>query len=127
MDYFRSGFIDRRVNRFLIPALFYGEARAGSYELRHLLIPLFGMATLPAVFAYASLARMPGLEYYARANVRPRIVTTPPEPPSLPDGTDYYIATKRFGFDRGHPAAPVVHTIGRAGAVFTVIKGRSAP
>jgi len=69
----------------------------------------------------------PWVEYYARSNVRPRIVTAPPEPPSLPDGTDYYIATKRFGFDRGHAAAPVVHTIGRAGAVFTVIKGRSAP
>ena len=69
----------------------------------------------------------PWVEYYARSNVRPRIVTAPPEQPSLPDGTDYYIATKRWGFDRGHAAAPVVHTIGRAGAVFTVIKGRSAP
>jgi hypothetical protein len=69
----------------------------------------------------------PWVEYYARSNVRPRIVTAPPEPPSLPEGTDYYIATKRWGFDRGHAAAPVVYTIGRAGAVFTVIKGRSAP
>ena len=70
----------------------------------------------------------PWVDYYARVNVRARIVSAPPEPPSLPDGTDYYIATKRWGFDRGYAAAPVVYTIGRAGAVFTVIKGPgSAP
>jgi hypothetical protein len=66
----------------------------------------------------------PWVEYYARPNVRARIVSAPPDPPSLPAGTDYYIATKRWGFDRGYVAAPVVYTIGREGAVFTVIKGR---
>ena len=67
----------------------------------------------------------PWVEHYARPNVRTRIVTVPPEQPLLPEGTDYYIATKRWGFDRGYAAAPVVYTIGREGAVFTVIKGRA--
>jgi hypothetical protein len=62
--------------------------------------------------------------YYSHPNLRVQIVAEPPGKPSLPDGIDYYIATKRWGFDRGFAAAPVVHTVGRAGAVFTVIKGR---
>lgn len=37
---------------------------------------------------------------------------------------DYYVATTRNGLDQTFPAAPVVHTVGRAGAVFTVIKAR---
>lgn len=70
----------------------------------------------------------PWVDYYAGPNVRAHIVAAPPAAQSLPDGIDYYIASKRWGFDRGYAAAPVVHTIGRAGAVFTVIKGRgSAP
>ena len=69
----------------------------------------------------------PWVDYYAHPNVRAHIVVAPPEQPSLPDGTDYYIATKRWGFDLGYAAAPVVYTIGRAGAVFTVIKGRGSP
>jgi hypothetical protein len=67
----------------------------------------------------------PWVEHYAQPNVRTRVVSAPPAPRSLPDGIDYYIATRRWGFDRGYPAAPIVHTVGRAGAVFTVIKGRS--
>jgi 4-amino-4-deoxy-L-arabinose transferase-like glycosyltransferase len=67
---------------------------------------------------------VPWVNAYAGPNVHPRVVASPPATPLLPDGVDYYIATKRWGFDRGFPAAPVVHTIGRAGAVFTVIKGR---
>jgi hypothetical protein len=62
--------------------------------------------------------------YYSHPNLRVQIVAEPPGKPSLPDGIDYYVATKRWGFDRGFAAAPVVHTVGRAGAVFTVIKGR---
>jgi hypothetical protein len=67
---------------------------------------------------------VPWVNEYAGPTVYPRIVATPPATPLLPDGVDYYIATKRWGLDRGYPAAPVVHTIGRAGAVYTVIKGR---
>ena len=66
----------------------------------------------------------PWVEYYAGPNVRAHVVDAPPAPPALPAGIDYYIASRRWGFDRGYAGAPVVHTIGRAGAVFTVIKGR---
>lgn len=68
---------------------------------------------------------IPWVNAYAAPNVRPRIVASPPAAPLLPAGVDYYIATKRWGFDRGFPRAPVVHTVGRAGAVFTVVKGRA--
>ena len=68
----------------------------------------------------------PWVTYYAHPDVHARIVATPPASPTLPDGVDYYIASKRWGFARGYPAAPVVHAIGRDGAVFTVIKGRGA-
>lgn len=68
---------------------------------------------------------VPWVGHYAQANVRARVVSAPPPQRSLPDGVDYYIATKRWGFDRGYAAAPVVHTVGRAGAVFTVVKGRA--
>jgi hypothetical protein len=37
---------------------------------------------------------------------------------------DYFIATTRFGRHGNFPENPVVHTVGRDGAVFTVIKGR---
>lgn len=41
---------------------------------------------------------------------------------------DYYVGTTRLDADRRFPASPVVHTVGRAGAVFTVVrKGRSNP
>ena len=66
----------------------------------------------------------PWVAYYAHPNLRVQIVMEPPARPTLADGIDYYVATKRWGFDRGFAAAPVVHTVGRAGAVFTVIKGR---
>lgn len=67
---------------------------------------------------------VPWVGYYAGSNVRAVVVSAPPPERLLPAGIDYYIATKRWGFDHGYAAAPVVHTIGRAGAVFTVIKGR---
>jgi len=67
---------------------------------------------------------LPWVDHYASPNVKALVASAPPPQRALPDGVDYYIATRRFGFDRGYAAAPVVHTIGRAGAVFTVIKGR---
>ncbi len=42
----------------------------------------------------------------------------------LPAGIDYYVATTRYQLNANFPDAPVVHTIGRDKAVFTVIKGR---
>ena len=47
-----------------------------------------------------------------------------PRDGALPDGFDYYVATTRHAFDRSFPDSPVVHRIGRQGAVFTVIRGR---
>ena len=35
---------------------------------------------------------------------------------------DYFVATYRFGMNEAFPAAPVVHEIGRDGAIFTTIK-----
>lgn len=40
---------------------------------------------------------------------------------------DYFVGTTRHGLDENFPDAPVVHTIGRAGARFCVIKARPAP
>lgn len=43
---------------------------------------------------------------------------------SMSPAYDYYIATLRYGMNNYFPADPVVHTVGRDGAVFTVIKKR---
>ena len=47
----------------------------------------------------------------------------------LPNNFDFYIATTRWDFDKNFPEALIVHTVGRKGTVFTVIKGkpREAP
>ena len=37
---------------------------------------------------------------------------------------DFYIGSTRRGLDQRFPQAPIVHTIGRDGAVFTAIRGR---
>jgi hypothetical protein len=44
----------------------------------------------------------------------------------LPEGVDYYVSTRRYGFDRNFAESPVVHEVGRAGGTFTVIRGRRA-
>ena len=43
---------------------------------------------------------------------------------ALPDQYDYYVATYRYGMADNYPDSPVVQTIGRHGARFTVIRGR---
>jgi hypothetical protein len=43
---------------------------------------------------------------------------------ALPEPFDYYVATYRYGKRENFPDSPIVHTIGRDGAVFTVIRGR---
>jgi hypothetical protein len=42
---------------------------------------------------------------------------------TLPSTIDYYIAMTRFGLSDNFPETPIIHTIGRENAVFTVIKG----
>jgi len=64
-------------------------------------------------------------ELYRAPNVRARVVEEIGPEVTLPPGTDYAIATYRWGFaKRLFREAPVVHAIGREGAVFTVIRGR---
>jgi hypothetical protein len=40
----------------------------------------------------------------------------------LPPNIDYYIATTRWNLDKNFPFDPIVHTIGRDDAIFTIIK-----
>ncbi len=49
------------------------------------------------------------------------LATLPPDA-RQPGIADYFIGTTRLGTDRTFPRAPVVHTIGRDGAVFTVVR-----
>jgi hypothetical protein len=44
----------------------------------------------------------------------------------VPRGFDYYVGTTRYGADRSYSDSPIVHRIGRDGAVFTVIRGQRA-
>jgi 4-amino-4-deoxy-L-arabinose transferase-like glycosyltransferase len=44
-------------------------------------------------------------------------------PGKLPDSYDYYLATTRWRKHQNFPQAPIVHSIGRQGAVFSVIRG----
>ena len=42
----------------------------------------------------------------------------------LPPGVDYYLSTTRVGLAANFAEAPIVHTIGRDGAIFAVVRGR---
>lgn len=43
---------------------------------------------------------------------------------ALPEDFDYYVSTLRFGWNRNFPQTPIIHTIGRMGTIYAVIKGR---
>jgi hypothetical protein len=60
--------------------------------------------------------------WYAAANVRARFVGRADLGRTLPAEVEYYLSTTRFGCDDLYPDAPIVHEIGRRGAVFCVIK-----
>lgn len=62
----------------------------------------------------AAYAAAPGVEILMRADLDREGEAAP--------GPDYYLATTRYGLDRAFPAAPVVHTVGRDGAKFSVVK-----
>jgi hypothetical protein len=86
-------------------------ARAGIRETR----------VLVAANSYSRLCA----EYYAR----PGISCYFPFDKATKKPLDYYISTTRYGWHEKYPDAPVVHVVGREGAVFTVIKdlkGRTA-
>lgn len=57
-------------------------------------------------------------EYY----VRPGISCYFPFDKAVGKPFDYYISTTRYGWHEKYPDAPVVHVVGREGAIFTVIK-----
>ena len=64
-------------------------------------------------------------EEYAAGNVELVTLRSLGERRDALPPADFYIATTRNDLDGAFPGAPVVHTVGRAGAVFTVIKGRA--
>lgn len=64
------------------------------------------------------------VRHFSVVNVLLQMVPGVGIPGPLPDGVDYYVAITRRNFHENFPDAPVAHTIGRAGAVFCVIKAR---
>ena len=74
------------------------------------------IAAGPAIMIWA--------EGYAADNVELVSLRTLGPDRSVLAPAEYYIGTSRGGLTETFPEAPVVHTIGRAGAVFTVIKQR---
>lgn len=66
-------------------------------------------------------------EAYAGPDIELVRLKGPPLDAGLPEGFDYFVATYRHGMSDAFPAAPVVHEIGRDGAVFTTIKGADEP
>ncbi len=69
----------------------------------------------------------PAAAHYRAPNVVVMIVPGTVGLRDLPPDADYYIATTRYFLATANfPDTPVLHTIGRDGAVFTVIKGRRA-
>jgi 4-amino-4-deoxy-L-arabinose transferase-like glycosyltransferase len=79
-----------------------------------------GVRVLVAANAYSIVCAQP----WADPSVSLVSVFQAGIPGPLPNGYDFYVATTRYGLDRSFPDAPVVHTVGRDGAVFTVIRGR---
>ena len=64
-------------------------------------------------------------QIYRAPNMTTEVVRETGPERLLPVGVDYCIATARWGYaKRLYPDAPIVHSIGRDGAVFTVIRGR---
>jgi hypothetical protein len=59
---------------------------------------------------------------YAAANVEITRVPLSRSAPSLPDGFDFYLGTTRKPFDKFYPKSPIVHSVGREGATFCVIR-----
>jgi len=64
-------------------------------------------------------------EHFLAPNVAFEEVVQHGIPGAIPPPYAYYVSTTRYGFDRSFPESPVVHTIGRDGAVFSVIRARS--
>lgn len=60
--------------------------------------------------------------YYLADDVRMRTLPDTVDLAELPPPYDFYVATTRYAQDKKFAGAPIVKTIGRDGAVYTVIK-----
>lgn len=65
-----------------------------------------------------------GAEYFKGQHIETTTLFSQVPDPVLDPYFDYYLATTRYGLDQNFPANPIVHVVGREGAVFTVIRGR---
>lgn len=72
------------------------------------------VAGTPHLRAAAEYAAGPGTEILLERDLTTDTVPAAP--------TDYYLATTRYGLHRKYPEAPIVHTVGRDGAIFSVVK-----
>lgn len=63
-------------------------------------------------------------QHYCGENVELTFVSDYGIKGALPDNFDFYVATYRYGMADNYPDSPVIQTIGRYGARFTVIRGR---
>lgn len=61
-------------------------------------------------------------EYYKSPQIKISTIFKQATQDVLPPEVDYYISTTRYGLDQNFPGTPIVHTIGRRGGVFTVIR-----
>jgi hypothetical protein len=66
-------------------------------------------------------------QHYLRSNVLFRTLNQRGLSGPLPPEVDYYVALTRRHYHENFPEAPVVHTVGRTGAVFAVIKQQGGP
>jgi hypothetical protein len=87
--------------------------------------PSSGRSTIRVLVAGNDLSRLCA-EHYARPGVEVTTIFTKPEPGALPPSADYYLATTRYSLHENYPESPIVHTVGRDGAVFSVVRRRAA-
>lgn len=66
------------------------------------------------------------LEHYLLDSVELTSVSDAPDSPGIPSDFDYYIGTTRYQLDERYPRSPIVHEIGRDGAVFSVVRARAS-
>ena len=64
-------------------------------------------------------------EPFAGDRITLQLVEQPPRDGALPADADYYVATYRYGAAAAYPDTPIAHVVGRGGATFTVVRGRS--
>ena len=61
---------------------------------------------------------------FKASNIAVRAIRRGATDESLPDDVDFFIATSRNARDQQFSGSPIVHTVGRDGAVFSVVRAR---